>query len=111
MRAISSFRREVGISVRSCRARCEFRTRVHMSATGSVSIARSPPALGHSGNGAFVCELAEADPAEAELAVDRAGASAAVAARVLPHRVTRFPGRLRDEGLLCHLYVPLSSPA
>src|SRR5688572_1424472 len=111
MRAISSFRREVGISARSCRARFALRIRVSMSAIGSVSMARSPTAFRHSRNGAFVCELAEANPAEAELAVDRAGASAAVAAGVLPHRVARLPCGLRDERLLCHLYVPLSSPA
>src|SRR5918999_2914484 len=108
MRAISSFSREVGISVRSCRARFALRIRVSMSAIGSVSMVRSPTALCHARNGAFVCKLAKADPAQAELAVDRASAAAAVAARVLPHGVARLAGGLCDEGLLCHLYGPLS---
>src|SRR5271165_4781426 len=38
MRAISSFRREAGISTFWCRAWSAFRTRVSMSATGSVNL-------------------------------------------------------------------------
>src|SRR4051794_34674188 len=41
MRAISSLRREFGISVRSCSALLALRMRVSMSATGSVSIVLS----------------------------------------------------------------------
>src|ERR671935_1753393 len=83
MRAISCLRREVGISTRSCIALLALRMRASMSATGSVSIARLlPRALGHAGDHALVRELAQADPAEAELPVDRARAPAAVATRV-----------------------------
>src|SRR5919204_5143371 len=81
MRAISSLRREVGISTRSCSALLALRMRASMSATGSVSIA-SPARLGHAGDHALVRELAQADPAEAELLEDRARAAAAVATRV-----------------------------
>src|SRR5918911_1616882 len=106
MRAISSLRREVGISVRSCSALFALRMRVSMSAIGSVSIAcASPAALGHAGDHALVRELAQADPAEAELLEDRARAAAAVAARVLAHAELLRALLLDDEGLLGHLAV------
>jgi hypothetical protein len=38
MRAISSFNREAGMSTFWCRAWSAFRTRVNMSATGSVNL-------------------------------------------------------------------------
>src|SRR5690349_7446746 len=60
------------------------RTRVRKSATGSViDIRRLPAALGHARDVAVVRELAQADPAQAELAVDGARAAAAAATRVL----------------------------
>src|SRR5918912_642254 len=84
MRAISSFRREVGISACSCIALLALRMRVSMSATGSVSIARLLPAgLRHARDHALVRELPQADPAEAELAEDGARPPTAVAARVV----------------------------
>src|SRR5919204_1986511 len=84
-RAISSFMREVGISTRSCIARFALRIRASMSAIGSVSIARLlPGTLGHAGDHALVGELAQTDPAEAELPEYRARAAAAVTARVVP---------------------------
>src|ERR687886_705372 len=85
IRAICSLRREVGISTRSCNALFALRMRASMSATGSVNISRLPAALRHAGNDALVRELAQADPAEAELAEHRARPAAAVAARVVPH--------------------------
>src|SRR5438045_6308130 len=81
MRAISCFRREAGISTCSCSALLALRMRASMSATGSVSIA-SPAALCHAGDHALVRELAQADPAEAELLEHRPRPAAAVAARV-----------------------------
>jgi hypothetical protein len=57
-----------------------------MSAIGSVSIfVPIPTALRHAGNGALVRELAQADPAEAELLEHRARTAAAVAAGVVAH--------------------------
>src|ERR687888_1151821 len=98
MRAISSFRREVGISTWSCIALFALRMRVSMSATGSVSIARLlPRALGHAGDHALVRELPQTDPAEAELAEDGARAPAAVAARVVPHLEALGPALLDPE--------------
>src|SRR3954454_19478514 len=82
------------------------RRRVNMSAIGSVMVMASsalsrcgfrlatdlqrsmvrdgvlPGALGHAGQLAAVCHLPQADPAQAELAVDRLGTAAALAARV-----------------------------
>src|SRR5205085_10180300 len=98
MRAISTFRREVGISACSCIALLALRMRVSMSATGSVSIARLLPArFGHAGDHALMRELPQADPAEAELAEDGARAPAAVAARVVPHLATLRPALLHPE--------------
>src|SRR6266540_1698488 len=96
MRAMPSFRREVGISTLSCSALLALRMRASMSATGSVSIG-SPAGLGHARDDALVGEVAQADPAEAELAEDRARAPAAVAARVVPDTEPLRPGLLDDE--------------
>src|SRR5919199_4772163 len=103
MRAISSFRRDVGIVVVACSALLALRMRASMSATGSVIISRSPTRLRHAGDHALVRELAEADPAEAELAEHRARAAAAVAARVVAHAVALRSGLLRDQRLLSQL--------
>src|SRR5919199_61695 len=102
MRAISSFKREVGIVVVACSALLALRMRDSMSATGSVST-RSPARLRHAGDDALVRELAQADPAEAELAEHRARAAAAVAARVVAHAVALRAGLLRDQRLLSQL--------
>src|SRR6186713_2639226 len=59
------------------------RTRVRKSDTGSVIDIGSPGALGHARHVAVVRELAQADAADAELAVHRARAAAAPAAGVL----------------------------
>src|SRR4026207_1508125 len=112
MRALSSFILEVGIEAESCSARLALRILVSMSAIGSVSTfssyqldfvmpgtapwgagprwARPRGRVRQPGTRALVAELAQADPAEAELAIDRARASAAVAARVGPHLVLRL---------------------
>src|SRR5919204_2055095 len=98
MRAISTLRREDGIDAVSCSALLALRMRVSMSATGSVSIfALLPGALGHARDHALVGEVAQADPAEPELAEDRLRPAAAVAARVLPHLELLRPGSLDDE--------------
>src|SRR5947209_17275028 len=54
------------------------------SAIGSVIDMASPARLGHPRDVAVVCELAQADPADAEPAVDGAGAPAAAAAAIAP---------------------------
>src|SRR5262245_55576923 len=100
--AIPSFRREVGISARSCSARLALRMRASMSATGSVNIS-SPRALGHAGNHALVRELAQADAAEAELAEHGTRPTASVAARVVADAELLRPLLLDAQGFLCHL--------
>src|SRR6478672_2442519 len=108
MRAISSFSLEVGISVVSCIALLALRMRVSMSAIGSVCILL-PARFGHAGDLALVREIAQTDPAEAELLVDGTRAAAPVAARVLPHLVARFALGLRDQGLFSHSRALLPS--
>src|SRR4051794_17589897 len=109
MRAISTFRREVGIWTFSCSALLALRMRASMSATGSVNIARLPARFGHAGDDALVRELAQADPAEAELLEDRARASATVAARVGTHLVLLRALLLDPKACLCHAVVLLPS--
>src|SRR4029079_13829121 len=91
----------------SCSALFAFFRRASMSATGSVSIFLLPlPArLRHTGDDALLGEVAEADPAQAELAVDRARTAAAVAARVLPRLVLLRAGCLRDQTLLRQTFL------
>src|SRR5579884_3873363 len=97
-RAISTFIFELGISTRSCSALLALRMRVSMSAIGSVSTSfLLPTGLRHAGDGALVRELAQADPAEAELAEHRARAPAAVAACVVAHLELLRPALLHDE--------------
>src|ERR687891_2386450 len=106
MRAISCFIREVGIEAVACRARFAFRIRVSMSAIGSVStFVLLPARLRHSGHGALVRELAQADPAEAEPAIHGARTAALRAARVLAHPEFRLSRLLDDERLLGHELV------
>src|SRR5919206_5345967 len=103
IRAISRLRRLDGISTVSWAAMIALRMRVRKSATGSVIDMRSPARLRHAGDEALVGELAQADPAQAELAVDRARATAPAAARVLPGLVLLRPGLPDDLALLCHI--------
>src|ERR671925_775021 len=81
---MSTFILELGITAFSWSALLAFRMRVSMSAIGSVSIG-SPARFRHARDRALVREVAQADPAEAELAEDRARAAAPVAARVVAH--------------------------
>src|SRR5579862_7538966 len=105
MRAISTFSFELGISVVSCSALLALRMRVSMSATGSVSILSVllPRALRHAGDHALVGELAQADPAEPELAKHSTRPAAAVAAGVVAHLELRGAGGLHPQRLLRHL--------
>src|SRR5262245_32837322 len=80
----ASLRRECGTSSRSLRAPAALRIRVSRSATGSViDISLSsllPGRLHEAGDLALVREPPQAEPAEPELAVVRAGAAADPAA-------------------------------
>src|SRR3954467_15538563 len=103
MRAISTFSLLAGISTVSCDAWMALRTRVRKSATGSVIDMRLPAALRHARDVAVVRELAQADPAQAELAEDGPRAAAAAAARVLAGLVlggARLADALGDLGHL-----------
>src|SRR6478752_4746791 len=95
-----------GITTVSWYAELALRRRVSMSAIGSVmvitwpeaflaavspipgtnGVGELPAALGDAGQLPGVRHLSEADPAETELAVDRVGSTAALAAGVTPHR-------------------------
>src|SRR5690349_7269023 len=95
----------------SCSALLALRMRVSMSAIGSVStVSLLPARVRHAGNRALVRELAEADPAEAELAEDRARAAAPVAARVVAHLELLGSPLFHDEGGLGHYWF-LPSPS
>src|SRR4051812_4724024 len=89
IRARSRLRRLAGISTVSCAAMIPLRMRVRKSATGSVIDMASPARLRHAGDVAVVRELAQADPAQAELAVHGARPAAAATARVGSRRVLR----------------------
>src|SRR5687768_16734917 len=72
---------EAGMSTVSFAAWMPLRMRVRKSAIGSVMAL--PAGLRHPRDEPLMGELAQADPAQAELAVDRARPAAAAAARVL----------------------------
>src|SRR3954467_7792177 len=103
MRAISAFRRELGMTTSSWAAWMPLRIRVRKSAIGSVIDMRSPTRLRHAGDEALVRELAQADAAQPELAVDRTRAPAAPAAAVRPRGVLGRAVGPHDHGCLGHL--------
>src|SRR6476660_7858114 len=84
MRAISVFSLEAGTSTFGWRAWIALRTRVSMSAIGSLVIVLLlpflPASLGHTRNLAIQGELAEAEAANSELAQKRARPSTTPAA-------------------------------
>src|SRR5690606_10463610 len=63
---------------------------------------RSPGGLGHAREFTPMGKFANADPAQPELAVDRAWPSAPLASGVRPHRELRLALRLDDQRLLGH---------
>src|SRR6476659_3730319 len=65
-----------------------------------------PAALGDAGQLAAVRHLAKAHTAQAELAVDRLGSAAALAAGVTAHLELRLAGGLDDQRCLRHLSSP-----
>src|SRR5688572_485905 len=112
MRASSFFSFDDGISTVSWAAMIPLRMRVRKSAMGSVMLMRDPlPArLGHAGDVALVGHLAQADPAQAELAVHGTRPAALAAARVRPGLVLRRPRGADDLGGLGHGVSSLSVP-
>src|SRR5262245_42758849 len=95
--AIPSLSRENGMSTVRRRIELALRTRVSMSATGSVSIS-SPPAclprrLLDAGDLAPVRQVPEADAAHLELAEVGPRAAAEAAAVLVPARLARRPSR------------------
>src|SRR5687768_8913605 len=73
---------------------------------GCESWWESPGGLGHAGQLAAVGHLPQADPAQAELAVDGLGAAAALAARVAADRELGLAGGLDPERGLRHVSSP-----
>src|SRR5918994_191699 len=103
MRAISAFRPDDGTTTSSWAAWMPLRIRVRKSAIGSVIDMGSPARLRHAGDEALVRELAQADAAQPELAVDRTRAPAAPAAAVRPRGVLGRAVGPHDHGCLGHL--------
>src|SRR6185312_8880488 len=108
MRAISVLSLDAGTSTFGCRAAMALRTRVSISAMGSVTgsstpsclwACRLPARLHHAGNLAVQRELTEAEPANPVLAEERARTSAAPAA------VAMAAGHLRLSLLLVRQLV------
>src|SRR5262252_8370387 len=92
------------MTTRSCSALLALRMRVSMSATGSVSICSLlPGTLGHARDRALMRELAQADPAEAELAENGARTAAPPAPRVVAHREPLRARLLDPQRLLGHV--------
>src|SRR5579875_3748444 len=107
MAARDSFSLELGMRTLSCMATLALRTRVSMSAIGSVMVigARllSPARLRDAGDLAGVHQLAQADPAQAELPEHRVRSPAPAAPGVGPHLELRRALLFLDQCLLRHL--------
>src|SRR6187401_3408411 len=102
--AMPTLRRDAGIVMRFLWMRLALRSRVNMSLMGSVIMSGSllPGRLAHAGDLAAVRGVAEADAADAELAVHGALAAAHRAARVPAHLELRLPRLLDDPARLRH---------
>src|SRR4051794_9753277 len=103
MPAKASLSLEDGMRTVSCIATLPLRMRVSMSAMGSVIVIASPPSpagLRHARHLTGVHHLAKTDPAQAELAVDRARSTAPSAAGVSPHPELGLALLLLDQCLL-----------
>src|SRR3954468_3971119 len=89
MRASSDLNLEAGMSTSSWSARSPLRMRVRKHAIGAALDMLLPARLRKSGDVTLVGHLAQADPAEAELAEVRARATAPLAAIVVTGLVLR----------------------
>src|SRR3954447_14177394 len=105
MRAISAFSREFGTMTSSWAAWMPLRIRVRKSAMGSVIDMALPARLRHAGDEALVRELAQADAADAELAVHGPRTPAAATARVGARWVLRRARLAHPLGCLGHVEV------
>src|SRR3954466_13571213 len=109
MAASASFSFEEGMRTSSCIATLPLRMRVSMSAIGSVIVIGSPPPspgrLGDAGDLPGVRHVAEADAAEAELAIHGLRSPALPAPRVRAHLVLGLPLLLLDQCLLGHYFL------
>src|SRR5438552_6918448 len=95
------------MSTRRCPERHALRTRVSISATGSMTLIRDPrpllPAgLAHAGDFPAQRKLTETDAAQLELAQRAAAPAAALAAVVAPHFELRAPLHPLHPRLLRH---------
>src|SRR5262245_48561892 len=109
MRATASFNFDEGITTSSWNAVFALRSRVSMSAIGSVIVTVTPPSprrLRHAGDLPCVRHVAQADPAQAEVAVHGPRAPTAAAARVGAHLELGRPLLLVDQSLLRHTDYP-----
>src|SRR5262245_52292095 len=105
MRARATFCFEEGMTTWSCMATLALRIRVSMSAMGSVIVIvalLSPARLGDAGDLPGVGHVAQADPAQAEGAVDAARPATPAAPRVGAHLVLRLALLLLDQSLGRH---------
>src|SRR5437667_94764 len=91
----------------SCSALLALRMRASMSAIGSVStFCLLPARLRHARDRALMRELAQADPAQPELAEHGARPPAPIAPAVVAHPVLLRPPLFDDERCLRHALVP-----
>src|SRR5213080_3294643 len=99
------------MSTRRCPAWQALRTRVSMSATGSITlISRSvllPTGFAHAGNFPTQRELAETNAAQPELAERPPAATAPLAPVIGPHLELRLPLDLLHPRLLRHPMSPM----
>src|ERR671934_584648 len=100
--AIRTFSRDEGTSTFSCSARLALRTRVSMSAMGSLLIGGSPARLDHARDLAPEGVLAEAEAAHPELPEVPPRPAAEPAAAIRPCRKLRRPLRFHDQRGLGH---------
>src|ERR1700741_4137288 len=115
MRATASLSFEDGIATSSWNAMFALRTRVSMSAIGSVIVIELPPpsprALRHAGDLACMRHVPQTDSAQTEVAVHRTRAAATAATRVGAHLELGLALLLVDQRFLCHLQLPLAFAA
>src|SRR5579871_2850766 len=106
MPARDSLSLEDGMRTVSCIATLALRIRVSMSAMGSVIVMRasplSPTGLRHAGHLSRVCQLAQADTAETELAEHGPRPTAPLAAGIRTNLELRLALLLLDKRLFGH---------
>src|SRR4026208_354945 len=88
-------------------SRCGFRPAVPVGPSAFLWVLVELPAgLGDAGELAAVGHLPQADPAQAELAVDGLGPAATLAAGVATPRELGLAGRLDSQSCLRHVLIP-----